>query len=140
VVSVPETTRWEELLREDTAAFLDNIKSFIKTACAGSTFDKIERKKESLGNCPACKGEVYEGKTNYYCSNYKEKSCPFRIWKESYGAAFTPEDAKLLLLGKPTKVKKAKNKAGKDYEARFALNGTELKPQFEERNNERGRK
>jgi DNA topoisomerase-3 len=73
VASVPETTRWEELLCKDTAAFLDDIKSFVKTACAGSRFEKIERKKDSLGKCPACQGEVYEGKTNYYCSNYNEK-------------------------------------------------------------------
>ncbi|MDO5392139.1 MAG: DNA topoisomerase 3 [Eubacteriales bacterium] len=40
----------------------------------------ISSGKEELGSCPFCQSAVYEGKTNYYCSN---RNCSFRLWKNS---------------------------------------------------------
>ena len=36
--------------------------------------------KEILGDCPWCHSPVYEGKSNYYCSN---RECSFCLWKNS---------------------------------------------------------
>lgn len=38
------------------------------------------RRKESIGSCPLCGAEVYEGKKNFYCNN---RECPFALWKEN---------------------------------------------------------
>ena len=38
------------------------------------------RRKESIGSCPLCGAEVYEGKKNFYCNNCE---CPFTLWKEN---------------------------------------------------------
>jgi hypothetical protein len=51
----------------------------------------------------------------------------------------TPEDAKLLLLGKETKVKKCKKKDGGTFETRFVLNGTEVKFKFDQKKQENKR-
>ena len=36
--------------------------------------------KEVIGKCPVCGSDVYEGKTNYYCS---DRSCQFALWKSN---------------------------------------------------------
>ena len=36
--------------------------------------------RETVGKCPPRKAAVYEGKSNYYCSN---RDCNFVLWKES---------------------------------------------------------
>ena len=38
------------------------------------------RRKESIGSCPLCGAEVYEGKKNFYCNN---RECSFTLWKEN---------------------------------------------------------
>jgi DNA topoisomerase-3 len=124
--SIPETTRWEEQLHSDTVSFLNGIKDFIRQVVANTSMDKYQAEKTSLGKCPLCGGEVYEGRKNYYCGKYKE-GCKFVIWKEIAGAAVSPDDAKLLLSGKQTKPKKCKNKDGKPFEAAFGLRGPEVK-------------
>lgn len=37
-------------------------------------------KREAIGKCPRCGSPVYEGKSNFYCSN---RPCTFVLWKES---------------------------------------------------------
>jgi len=36
--------------------------------------------KDSLGSCPRCHSPIYEGRSNYYCSN---RECSFCLWKNS---------------------------------------------------------
>ena len=133
-ISVPETTRWEEQLHDNTSAFLDGIKDFVRNAVKNTGMDAYQREKTPLGKCPLCGGEVCEGKKNYYCSNYKgKKPCNFVIWKEICGAAVSPAEAQALLAGKQTKMKKCVSKAGKEFKAAFYLSEDKILMQFEEK-------
>jgi DNA topoisomerase-3 len=136
-VSIPETTRWEEALHNETDKFLGGIKDFVRGVVANTEMEKYQVVRESIGKCPLCGGEVYDGKKSYYCSNYKETAeragCKFTIWKEITGAAVSLADAQALLAGKKTKLKKCKSKAGKEFNAAFVLQGGEVKFQFEDR-------
>lgn len=68
-------------------------------------------KNAPIGKCPRCGGNVIEGKTNFYCSNWKEKGCKFVIWKKSKSPLFakvtiTPAMARKLLNGECVTSKK----------------------------------
>lgn len=66
---------------------------------------RVQAEKISLGKCPKCGGDVYEGEKNFYCSN----KCGFVIWKEDKFNAITitAANVKDILEGKPFyKVKK----------------------------------
>ena len=131
-VSIPETTKWEEELHANTQTFLDGIKNFVRHAVETTSMDQYRTEKTSLGKCPLCGGEIYEGKKGYYCSNYKsEPACRFTVWKEIAGASVTVSDVQSMLAGKPTKVKKCKSKAGKEFSASFFLDGGEVKFSFD---------
>lgn len=131
-VSLPETTRWEERLHENTEAFLEGIKEFVKQAVQNTDTAVYQREKESLGRCPLCPGDVYEGKKNYYCGNYKaEKPCGFTIWKEICAANITPQDVQTMLAGRKTKMKKCISKNDKEFKAAFYLHNGKVLMQFE---------
>jgi DNA topoisomerase-3 len=134
-ISVPETTRWEEQLHDNTAAFIESIKDFVRSAVKTAGMDAYQHEKTSLGKCPLCGGDVYEGGKNYYCGNYKgEKPCRFTVWKEICKAAVSPSDAQTLLAGKKTKVKKcASSKTGKEFQAAFALEKDKVVFVFQDR-------
>jgi DNA topoisomerase-3 len=144
-VSIPETTRWEEELHADPRKFVSGIRDFVRHAVKTAAFAPAERpQKTALGKCPLCQGDVYEGKKSYYCSNYRPKDsggekkekdggCNFAIWKETAGAPVSPDDARLLLAGKPTKIKKCKSKAGKEFSASFALKDGKIEFRFQDR-------
>ena len=38
--------------------------------------NRFQTAREVIGKCPVCGSDVYEGKTNYYCS---DRSCPFAL-------------------------------------------------------------
>jgi len=133
-ISVPETTRWEEQLHDNTAAFIESIKNFIRGAVKNTGMETYQREKKSLGKCPLCGGDVYEGNKNYYCGNYKaDKFCRFIIWKEICQASVTQADVQALLAGKQTKVKKCVSKAGKEFNAKFELVAGKVEFRFEEK-------
>ena len=134
-ISIPETTRWEEQLHEDTAAFLEGIKEFVRRAVTQTNMETYQYEKTSLGKCPLCGADVYEGKKNYYCSNYKGASpCNFAVWKEICGAAVSPAEAQALLAGKKTKMKNCvSGRTGKEFKAAFYLSGDKVLMQFEDK-------
>ena len=134
-ISVPETTRWEEQLHDNTNAFIEGIKDFVRTAVKNTGMEAYQPEKKSLGKCPQCKdGDVYEGKNNYYCGNYKAQApCRFTVWKEICHASVTHSDIQALLSGKQTKVKKCVSKAGKDFNAKFTLVDGKIEFRFEEK-------
>jgi len=132
-VSIPETTRWEEHLYDNIHAFISGIKDFIRRSVQNTDMESFQFEKKSLGKCPVCKGDIYEGKKNYYCSNHKpEKPC-FSIWKEICKAAVTPSDVQTMLSGKKTKFKKCISKAGKEFKAAFYLSDNNVKMEFEDK-------
>ena len=143
-ISIPETTRWEEKLHADPKNFVAGVKDFVRNAVKNTSVAAAERpEKASLGKCPLCSADVYEGKKSYYCSNYRPKDgadgnggndgCRFAIWKETAGASVSPDDARLLLSGKPTKAKKCKSRAGKEFSASFILKNGKIEFRFQER-------
>lgn len=87
------TAEWEnqlllvekEKVREEE--FMDGIISMVKEILSGcekisaEERSRFQTKKESIGKCPVCHSNVYEGKTNYYCSN---RNCAFALWKSNY--------------------------------------------------------
>ena len=99
-----------------------------------TSMETYRREKISLGKCPLCGAAVYEGKKNYYCSNYKgEKPCNFAVWKEICGASVSPEEARALLAGKQTKMKKcASAKTGKEFKAAFFISNGKVEFSFED--------
>ena len=133
-ISIPETTRWEEELHNNTGTFLDGIKTFVRHAVETTAMEHYQAEKTSLGKCPLCGGDVYEGKKSCYCSNYKnEPACRFAVWKEIAGAAVTPADVQTMLAGKQTKAKKCKSKAGKEFSAFFTLNNGKIEFNFQDK-------
>jgi DNA topoisomerase-3 len=131
-ISIPETTGWEERLHENTGAFLDGIKEFVRHVVENTSIDTYQAEKTSLGKCPLCGGNIYEGKKSCYCSNYKnDPACRFTVWKEIAGASVTAADVQALLAGKQTKAKKCKSKAGKEFQAAFKLEAGEVKFVFD---------
>ena len=84
------TAEWENQLlmmekgkiQEDE--FMDGIVSMITeilSVCRAIPEEERKRfqtAREVIGKCPVCGSDVYEGKTNYYCS---DRNCPFALWK-----------------------------------------------------------
>jgi DNA topoisomerase-3 len=101
-ISIPQTTRWEESLHADTSSFLQDIKAFVRNAVENTCVETFRTEKKSLGACPLCGADMYEGKRNYYCAKYKE-GCRFVIWKEICQAAISITDVQALLAGKKQK-------------------------------------
>ena len=63
---------------------------------------RVQTEKSSLGKCPKCGGDIYEGEKNFYCSAGRDK-CGFAIWKEDKFNAMTitAANVKDVLEGKP---------------------------------------
>ena len=126
MADVSQTTEWEEKLSQNPIAFEKEIVEYV-TQCVKESSGHSTFQSKPLGACPLCKKPVYETKLAYGCSGYKDDPrCNFAIWKTIAGAAVTVNDAQLLLIGQKTKVKKCKSKAGKEFEAAFALKGGEI--------------
>ena len=80
-------------------------------------------KKISYGKCPMCGGDIFKGKNNWYCSNYKE-GCNFSLFKnfKRFNDVITLSDTsvKKLLQGKTIKALLTKKDGGK-YKANLKL-------------------
>ncbi len=84
------TAEWEQRLTSiargeaDPGEFLNGICAMVKDTV--STYSHISEEgqklfapdKEVIGNCPRCGKPVYEGKSNFACS---DRSCSFVLWK-----------------------------------------------------------
>ena len=84
------TAEWEQHLSEiakgaaDQSAFMEDIqKMAVELVAAYSHISEdgqklFAPKKETVGVCPRCGEQVYEGKKNFYCGN---RGCAFVLWK-----------------------------------------------------------
>jgi DNA topoisomerase-3 len=72
-----------------------------------------------LGKCPACGGEIIEGKKGFGCKNWREQdgACRFVIWKEIGGRKVTPDMLETLLAGDITPVMSFRSREGKEFSA-----------------------
>ncbi len=89
--SAAMTAEWEnDLLRIekgelDSRDFMQEIIGLVEKileGCRNIPESELYRfhRKESVGSCPLCGEEVYEGKKNFYCGN---RDCRFSLWKEN---------------------------------------------------------
>jgi DNA topoisomerase-3 len=126
MTGVAQTTEWEQKLADNPEAFETEIAAFVR-ACVNNASPQTVFQKDPLGLCPLCGKPVVETKLGYGCSGFRDNpQCRFVIWKTVAGAAVSLTDAKLLLSGQKTQVKKCKKKDGKTFEAAFVLEGGKL--------------
>ncbi len=79
---------------------------------------------ESLGKCPKCGGQVFEGPTDYVCENSQaeKKACKFKTGKIICQQAIKPAQVtKLLSGGKTDLMDKFVSKAGRPFAAYLVL-------------------
>lgn len=126
------TTDWEERLDSDPKKFLEDTKTFVKEAVSQDV--KIEVVREPSGiSCPLCGKEIRKGKSNWYCTGYKE-GCKFVVWETVAGAKITEKDVATLCSRKKTGIKHCTSKAGKSFDCRFELDDNkEVKFVFEDK-------
>ena len=86
------TAEWENQLlmmekgKIQDDEFMDGIVSMITEilsicrAIPEEERNRFQTAREVIGKCPVCGSDVYEGKTNYYCS---DRSCQFALWKSN---------------------------------------------------------
>lgn len=133
------TAEWENALTQiakgaaDPEDFMQGIEEMARvlvetySAVLDDKKDLFREEKPSLGKCPRCGGDVYEGKKNYYCGN---RDCAFVMWKndrffEERKTSFTPKIAAALLKDGRAKVKKLYSpKSGKTYDGTVLLADT----------------
>ena len=133
------TAEWEQKLTEiakgsaDPAAFMDGICAMVKDTV--STYSHISEEgqklfapeKEVIGTCPRCGKPVYEGKSNFACS---DRSCSFVLWKNdrfwtSRNKELTKKMAADLLKKGKTAVKGMwSEKKGNTYDATVVMEDT----------------
>lgn len=128
ILSPIATAEWEYELNQISAgyinykksSFLKEVKKFVIQTVSDiknhSDITFIDNSKESLGECPKCKKDIYETNRSYKCSN-----CDVFLWKKFCKANITKKDIKDLLSGKETKEKKFKNKQDKEFIAKLTL-------------------
>lgn len=133
------TADWEQRLSKiaggaaDPAAFMEDIQNMAAELVA--TYSHISEdgqklftpQKESVGVCPRCGEQVYEGRKNFYCGN---RGCGFVLWKNdrfwlSRKKELTKKMAADLLKKGRTKVKGMySEKKGTTYDATVILDDT----------------
>ena len=82
---------------------------------------RIKTEKISLGKCPKCGADVYEGEKNFYCSAGRDK-CDFTIWKDDRFNSITITSANVrdALDGKPI-YKQKKQVGGNPMRIKYAM-------------------
>ena len=108
--------------------------SLDKKGKVGYKLAEIEPKptrKDAIGQCPSCGGDIVEGPKNYGCSNWRE-GCKFVIWKTIAQKDISKEIARTLLKnGETESLNGFLSKAGKPFSAQLAVTNGELKFKFE---------
>lgn len=61
---------------------IENMITMMLNGCDNIPDEETHRfqSRESIGTCPVCGSLVYEGKSNFYCS---DRDCQFALWKEN---------------------------------------------------------
>ena len=141
VKSVERTAEWEQIFTSikekgiSAEPFIRDVKDYVRSVIELEKSPDRNRtpvhsdnpnspKRESVGICPRCGKNIYEGKKNYYCESGKD-GCGFTLWEEDkfLKSSVTPEKAVKLLNGEPVKMK-AVSRDGEEYEAEYVLEDT----------------
>jgi DNA topoisomerase-3 len=150
--SAVRTTEWEQILAQiesvpDTNAaaslsqnLLNSIADFV-TSTVNQEKNVVRKplanknpiaperaSRESLGICPRCGRQIFEGKLAFYCESGKmeDGGCGFTLWKEDkfFKDTLTSEKVTELLKGEAIE-RKPIAKDGKIYTARFRISADE---------------
>jgi DNA topoisomerase-3 len=91
--------------------------------------------RDPVGKCPVCSdGDIIVTSKSFSCSNWKEKQCPFTIWKIIAGKAISEDLVKQLAgEGKTGLLSGFKSRAGKPFNAFLELEEGKAKLIFEEK-------
>ncbi|MGV8074366.1 MAG: DNA topoisomerase 3 [Syntrophobacteraceae bacterium] len=126
IASPEETARWETELERialgigNPEAFLTAIRIFVKDGVEEFKMSDDQRiEQEPFGKCPACGGNVVEGKKGYGCGNWREQDggCRFVIWKAIAGRTLDSDTIRALLSGETTSEMTFTSKEGKEFSA-----------------------
>lgn len=133
-LSAKATVEYSKLLKRifNDKETVDNFTKIVENSIKDSMSANVEInrfksdfKKESLGKCPLCGGDIYENSKAYSCSNWKDKNCKFAIWKEISGKKLSKKDVKdLLSKGSTQKIEGFKSKKGSRFSATLVLDKT----------------
>ena len=134
VKSVERTAEWEQIFNNikskgiSSEPFLNDVKDFVRSVITFENGRKrepvphsgeISNERHSIGKCPRCGKNIYEGKSNFYCESGKA-GCGFTLWKEqrSFKDTITAERAEKLINGTAVPLR-ALTKDGAEYTADF---------------------
>ena len=129
------TAQWEIRLSEiqdgrlKQEVFMDKIKQFVQDLIPQIRSAPGQRAalngRESLGRCPKCKkGRMYEGKKNYYCSEYRQ-GCDFVLWWKVAGKTIAKEQlVKIIESGRSDFIEGFISKQGKPFSAILELDAS----------------
>ncbi len=130
IATPEETARWEMELEKialgegDPEAFMRGIREFVQNGVEEFKMSEGgQGMPATLGKCPACGGEIIEGKKGFGCSNWREKDggCRFVVWKEIDGQKIWPVTLRALLAGKTTPPMHFRSKDGREFTAELKL-------------------
>lgn len=139
IINPELTAKWESQLQDveqgkmNSVEFNKNMLRYINDIIIKFNSKKMISatiQKESLGKCPRCGKDVYEGKTSYYCSGYNgSPKCGFSIWKDnkllkSQKKKLTANKVKKLLSKGYYTEKGLVSKLGKKYDADISFEDT----------------
>ena len=119
IANVNQTTYWENELAVNPSLFEQHIKEYVAVSMKPEI--KEVYVKEGICKCPDCGKDIQKGKSNWYCTGYKE-GCKFVLWENVAGAKLSEKDVTALCSGKQTGIKHCTNKAGKKFDCKFVLN------------------
>ena len=141
VKSLERTAEWEQFFTEvkekgiDTEDFFRQVKEYVSSVVALETSPGRNRKpleyvnpnapsRESIGICPRCRKNIFEGEKNFYCESGRN-GCGFTLWKKDkfIKSAITADRAKKLLCGEVIKLT-AIGKDGSEYDAEYCIEDT----------------
>jgi len=131
IATPEETARWEMELEKiaqgmgNPDTFMARIREFVKDGVEEFKMSGEEQTTTQgpLGACPACGGEIIEGKKGFGCKNWREMDggCRFVVWKEMSGTKITPETLQIILTGEVTPAMSFISREGKEFSASLKL-------------------
>jgi DNA topoisomerase-3 len=131
LASPEETARWEMELEKiaqgmgHPEAFIEIIRAFVLTGIQEfkATAREAPSMHRTIGQCPACGGEIIEGRKGFGCKNWRPQSggCRFVIWKEISGRHIDAETVRQLLKGEPVGPLIFRAGNGRDFTASLKL-------------------
>lgn len=139
ISQVELTGTWENKLlniekgKYNKEVFDKEIQVYTKNLIDSIIISEKTIKKESYGNCPDCKGNIFENSKAIYCENSKQGECKFPvIFKVVSNKQLSSTIISQLLNSKKTDlIKGFKNAEGKSFDAKLKIQDNKIIFDFE---------